>query len=143
MSGRNLEQNTRQVARNNRWEQGATARLTARDVAPVPIPERVGEPSVFEHVVYIIKENQTYDSLLGDMKEGNGDPKLCLFGEDVSPNHHAWAREFVLLDNAYTSGTNSADGHQWTVSAIGNGYIEQNYDAHRQERCVKGGKEQN
>ncbi|MFN7830227.1 MAG: YncE family protein, partial [Armatimonadota bacterium] len=59
LSGRDLDRNTRQVARNNRWEQGATARLSARDVAAVPIPERVGEPSVFEHVVYIIKENQT------------------------------------------------------------------------------------
>ena len=105
----------------------------------VPVPQRVGEPSVFEHVVYIIKENQTYDSLLGDMKEGNGDPKLCLFGEDVSPNHHALAREFVLLDNTYTSGTNSADGHQWTVSAIGNGYIEQNYDAHSRSYPYDGG----
>lgn len=139
LSARDLDRNTRQVARNNRWEQGATARLTARDVAAVPIPERVGEPSVFEHVVYIIKENQTYDSLLGDMKEGNGDPKLCLFGEDISPNHHALAREFVLLDNTYTSGTNSADGHQWTVSAVGNGYIEQNYDAHSRSYPYDGG----
>ncbi len=139
LSGSSLAQNTRQVAKNNRWEQGTIASLGARDVAPVPIPERVGEPSVFEHVIYIIKENQTYDSLLGDMKEGNGDPKLCLFGEDVSPNHHALAREFVLLDNTYTSGTNSADGHQWTVSAVGNGYIEQNYDAHSRSYPYDGG----
>ena len=139
VSGKALDGNTRQVAINNRWDLGAAAGLPARDVAPVPVPQRVGEPSVFEHVVYIIKENQTYDSLLGDMKEGNGDPKLCLFGEDVSPNHHALAREFVLLDNTYTSGTNSADGHQWTVSAIGNGYIEQNYDAHSRSYPYDGG----
>jgi len=73
------------------------------------------------------------------MKEGNGDPKLCLFVEDVSPNHHALAREYVLLDNTYTSGTNSADGHQWTVSAVGNGYIEQNYDAHSRSYPYDGG----
>ncbi len=139
LTGKNLDSNTRQVAANNRWNIGAASALPPRDVAAVPVPERVGEPSVFEHVVYIIKENQTYDSLLGDMKEGNGDPKLCLFGEDVSPNHHALAREFVLLDNTYTSGTNSADGHQWTVSAIGNSYIEQNYDAHSRSYPYDGG----
>lgn len=137
--GKTLDRNTRQVATNNRWNLGATSAMPPRDVAAVPVPERVGEPSVFEHVVYIIKENQTYDSLLGDMKEGNGDPKLCLFGEDVSPNHHALAREFVLLDNTYTSGTNSADGHQWSVSAVGNGYIEQNYDAHSRSYPYDGG----
>jgi WD40 repeat protein len=139
LTGKSLDSNTRQVAANNRWNIGAASALPPRDVPAVPVPERVGEPSVFEHVVYIIKENQTYDSLLGDMKDGNGDPKLCLFGEDVSPNHHALAREFVLLDNTYTSGTNSADGHQWTVSAIGNGYIEQNYDAHSRSYPYDGG----
>ena len=74
-----------------------------------------------------LQENHTYDSTLGDMKEGNGNAQLCIFGEDVTPNQHALSRQWVLLDNTYTSGTNSADGHQWTVSGVANGYIEQNY----------------
>ncbi|HVK04511.1 MAG TPA: bifunctional YncE family protein/alkaline phosphatase family protein [Armatimonadaceae bacterium] len=129
----------RRVAENNRWGMSATPLTPRRDAKPVPVPERVGEPSVFKHVVFIIKENQTYDSLLGDMPEGNGDPKLCLFGEEVTPNHHALARQFVLLDNTFTSGTNSADGHQWTVSSVANGYIEQNYAAHSRSYPYDGG----
>lgn len=125
------------VAQNNRW--GMSELSARRGVAPVPIPERVGEPSVFKHVVYIIKENQTYDYVFGDMKEGNGDPKLALFPEEVTPNHHALARQFVLLDNTYTSGTNSADGHQWSVSGVANGYMEQNYAAHARSYPYDGG----
>ncbi|WP_395140492.1 bifunctional YncE family protein/alkaline phosphatase family protein, partial [Armatimonas sp.] len=125
------------VAQNNRW--GMAEKPARRGVAPVPVPERVGEPSVFKHVVYIIKENQTYDYVFGDMKEGNGEPKLCVFPEEVTPNHHALARQFVLLDNTYTSGTNSADGHQWSVSSVGNGYIEQNYAAHSRSYPYDGG----
>ncbi len=133
---RDLARMTRQVAENNRWGRELPAR---RSYKPVPIPERVGEPSVFKHVVYIIKENHTYDLDLGDMPEGNGDPKLTLFGEQVTPNGHAMAREFVLLDNTYTSGTNSADGHQWVASSIANGYIEQNYNAHIRSYPYDGG----
>ena len=70
---------------------------------PRPVPQRVGEPSVFKHVVYVIKENRTYDQVLGDMKEGNGDSSLCVFGERVTPNQHKLARDFVLLDNTYCS----------------------------------------
>jgi len=128
----------RQVAANNRWGMSASVK-PRRNARAVPVPERVGEPSVFKHVVYIIKENQTYDSLMGDMPEGNGDKSLCLFGEQVSPNHHALGRQFVLLDNTYTSGTNSADGHQWTVSSVANGYIEQNYAAHTRSYPYDGG----
>jgi DNA-binding beta-propeller fold protein YncE len=128
---------TARVAENNRW--GMEEKPARRGMKPVPIPERVGEPSVFKHVVYIIKENQTYDGVFGDMKEGNGDPKLCTFPEEVTPNHHALARQFVLLDNTYTSGTNSADGHQWTVSGVGNAYIEQNYAAHTRSYPYDGG----
>jgi len=127
---------TARVAANNRWAAEAPARRNRR---PVPVPERVGEPSVFKHVVYIIKENHTYDQDLGDMKEGNGDPSLCSFGEEITPNQHALAREFVLLDNTYTSGTNSADGHQWTGSAIANGYQEQNYSSNARSYPYDGG----
>lgn len=127
---------TRRVATNNRWRPTLQAR---RGRKPVPVPERVGEPSVFRHVVYIIKENHTYDSTLGDMPEGNGDASLTLFGERITPNHHALAREFVLLDNTYTSGTNSADGHQWTSSSVANGYMEQNYSANVRSYPYNGG----
>jgi len=95
-----------------------------RDQPPRPVPERSGEPSVFKHVVYVIKENRTYDQILGDMPEGNGDTNLCTFGERYTPNQHKIAREFVLLDNMYCSGLRSADGHQWTDSALANEYIE-------------------
>jgi YVTN family beta-propeller protein len=128
---------TRQVALNNGW--GKTELPPRANVAAVPIPERVGEPSLFKHVVFIIKENHTYDSTLGDMKEGNGEASLCTFGEEITPNQHALARQWVLLDNTYTSGTNSADGHQWTMSAVANGYMEQNYSAHSRSYPYDGG----
>ncbi len=127
---------TAQVSSNNRW---GMAELPARSgEKPVPVPERVGEPSVFSHVVYIIKENHTYDLDFGDMPEGNGDKQLCLFGENVTPNEHALARQFVLLDNTYASGTNSGDGHQWTDSAIANAYLEQNFRAYARSYPVTG-----
>jgi hypothetical protein len=95
--------------------------------APRPVPERAGEPSVFQHVVYIIKENRTYDQVLGDMKEGNGDPSLCIFGEWETPNQHKLARQFVLLDNTYCSGILSADGHQWADTALATDYMERSF----------------
>lgn len=131
-----LDAFTAQVGKNNRWGQELAARP---NVAPVPVPERVGEPSVFKRVVYIIKENLTYDTVFGDMKEGNGNAKLCLFPEPISPNHHALARQFVLLDNTFTSGTNSADGHQWSAAALANAYMEQNYSAHVRSYPYDGG----
>ncbi|RME96029.1 MAG: phosphoesterase, partial [Verrucomicrobia bacterium] len=94
---------------------------------PRPIPERIGEPSLIKHVVYIIKENRTYDQVLGDMPEGNGDPGLCIFGERVTPNQHKLAREFVLLDNTYCAGILSADGHQWSTTAFGTDYLERSF----------------
>ncbi|MEZ6014866.1 MAG: alkaline phosphatase family protein [Planctomycetota bacterium] len=98
-----------------------------KGVAPVAIPERIGEPSLIEHVVYIIKENRTYDQVLGDMPEGDGDPTLCIYGEDVTPNQHALAREFALLDNTYCAGILSADGHNWSTSAFGTDYLERSF----------------
>ncbi len=89
-----------------------------------PIPTRPGAATPIKHVIYIIKENRTYDQMLGDMKEGNGDPSLVLFGEDVSPNHHKLAREFVLLDNFYVNADVSADGHAWSTAAIASDYIQ-------------------
>jgi hypothetical protein len=98
-------------------------------VRPVPVPERHGEPSLFEHVLYIIKENRTYDQVFGDIKQGNGDPRLCIFGEETTPNHHKLVNEFVLLDNFYCSGVVSADGHSWADSAYVTDYLEKAFGA--------------
>lgn len=94
---------------------------------PVPVPERVGEPSVFDYVVYIIKENRTYDQVFGDMPKGNGDPSLCIFPRKITPNHHALAEQFVLLDNFYCNGVNSADGHSWATEGNVTDYMEKSF----------------
>ena len=92
-----------------------------------PIPFKIGDSSPIKYVFYIIKENRTYDQVLGDMPEGNGDPKLCLFGEKITPNLHALSREFVLLDNFYVDGEVSADGHNWSLGAYSNDYLEKTW----------------
>ncbi|PHN01015.1 hypothetical protein CRP01_39100 [Flavilitoribacter nigricans DSM 23189 = NBRC 102662] len=89
-----------------------------------PIPRRVGEPSPIKYVFYVIKENRTYDQIFGDIPEGNGDPSLCLFPDSVSPNHHALANSFVLLDNFYVDAEVSADGHNWSMGAYATDYTE-------------------
>jgi YVTN family beta-propeller protein len=99
----------------------------ARGQRPVPVPERVGEPSVFEHVVYIIKENRTYDQVFGDLTQGNGDPSLCIFGRDVTPNQHALAEQFVLLDHFYCNGVLSADGHCWATEGNVTDHLEKSF----------------
>ncbi len=92
-----------------------------------PIPMKVGEASPIKYVFYIVKENRTYDQVLGDMPEGNGDKNLCLFGEKVTPNLHALSREFVLLDNFYVDGEVSADGHNWSLGAYSTDYLEKTW----------------
>ncbi|HPE77647.1 MAG TPA: beta-propeller fold lactonase family protein [Draconibacterium sp.] len=92
-----------------------------------PVPSVVGEKSPIKYVFYIIKENRTYDQVLGDIPEGNGDPNLVLFGKDVTPNQHAIAQQFVLLDNFYVDGEVSADGHNWTMGAYATDYLEKNW----------------
>ncbi|MDB5014841.1 MAG: bifunctional YncE family protein/alkaline phosphatase family protein, partial [Daejeonella sp.] len=92
-----------------------------------PIPGKVGEKSPIKHVFYVIKENRTYDQVLGDMKEGNGDTSLCIFPERVTPNHHALARQFVLLDNFYVDAEVSADGHNWSMAAYATDYVEKTW----------------
>lgn len=94
------------------------------NVPPRPVPERIGEPSVFKHVVYIIKENRTYDQVYGDLPQGRGMKALCVFGDSVTPNQHKLALEYGLLDNYYVSGKSSAEGHQWTDAGIVSDYIE-------------------
>jgi len=96
----------------------------------VPVPIRPGERSVFRHVLYIIKENKTYDQVFGGMKQGNGDSSLCQFGRNVTPNHHAIAETFVLLDNTYCNGVLSADGHQWTDEGYVTDYLEKSFGGH-------------
>ncbi|MDX2149351.1 MAG: bifunctional YncE family protein/alkaline phosphatase family protein [Bryobacteraceae bacterium] len=116
---------TTAVAENNRLSIGP-AKPAARPnlrAEPVAIPARSGEPSLIEHVVYIIKENRTYDQVFGDLPQGNGDPSLVMFGEDVTPNHRRLAKQFVLLDNFYATGGNSADGHQWLTQGNEVGYV--------------------
>jgi len=130
-----LDSYTTAVAENNHV---ATARLQltnsqSQNVTAQPVPARAGDPSLIEHVVYIIKENRTYDQLFGDLPKGNGDPSLVMFGADVTPNHRKLATEFVLLDNFYATGGNSGDGHQWvtqaneTSYALWPGYVGRSY----------------
>ncbi len=115
---------------NMRYPKLREALLPARpDQAPRPVPERAGEPSVFKHVIYVIKENRSYDQVLGDVEEGNGYADLCTFGLKYTPNQHKLAREFVLLDNTYCAGVQSGDGHQWTDSGIANDYVERQLTA--------------
>lgn len=120
-----LAKQTEQVRKNNRQTLAmAGLEPPRKDAPPVPLPERHGEPSLFRHVIYIIKENRTYDQVLGGLKEGRGDPRLVLYGEEITPNHHALAREFTLFDNFYCSGVLSADGHTWCNEAYVGDYIE-------------------
>jgi YVTN family beta-propeller protein len=131
-----LSNYTTAVAENNHLAIGpvkSNSPASVRRVPPVAIPQRAGEPSLIEHVVFIVKENRTYDQVFGDMEQGNGDPSLVLFGEDVTPNHHRLASQFVLLDNFYATGGNSGDGHQWltqaneTAYALWPGYTGRSY----------------
>jgi YVTN family beta-propeller protein len=98
------------------------------------IPRSVGEKSAIKHVIYIIKENRTYDQVFGDIKEGNGDPSLTLFGEEVTPNLHALVREFVLLDNFYCDAEVSADGHNWSMGAYATDYVEKTWPSQYSRR---------
>ncbi len=111
-----------------------------------PIPSKPGEPSPIQHILYIVKENRTYDQVLGDMKEGNGDASLVLFGDRITPNLHKLAREFVLFDNFYVNSDVSADGHGWATAAIAPDYAQRmwpnsyagrrkHYDYEGQERA--------
>ncbi|HEV3263025.1 MAG TPA: alkaline phosphatase family protein [Gemmataceae bacterium] len=103
-----------------RADQGVSAAAPAHN----PIPGKVGGPSPIKHCIYVIKENRTYDQVFGDIKEGNGDPDLCIFPEKIMPNHHRLARQFVLLDNFYVDGEVSADGHQWSMGAYATDFVE-------------------
>ena len=119
---------TREVNENNRLAYSMAGLEPPRiETKPIPIPERHGEPSCIKHVVYIIKENRTYDQVFGDMPEGNGEPKFVHFGENVTPNQHALARQFTLFDNFYCSGVLSIDGHSWVNEAYCTDYLEKSF----------------
>ncbi|TWR26269.1 bifunctional YncE family protein/alkaline phosphatase family protein [Mucilaginibacter achroorhodeus] len=92
-----------------------------------PIPRRVGEKSPIKYVFYIIKENRTYDQVLGDMPQGNGDSSLCIFGKKTTPNLHAIASEFALMDNFYVDAEVSADGHNWSMAAYATDFVEKTW----------------
>lgn len=92
--------------------------------APTILPQGVGVPTPIQHVIYIIKENRTYDQVFGDLKGTNGDPALTIFGEEITPNQHALARQYVVLDNLYCDGEVSVDGHSWSDSAYATDFNE-------------------
>jgi YVTN family beta-propeller protein len=111
------------VRANNGWD--AIDTTPARKGVPAKaIPDHVGEPSPIKHVIYVIKENRTYDQVLGDDPRGNGDVALTQFGREITPNQHLLARQFPLVDNFYDSGQLSADGHQWVVQGDSPDYLE-------------------
>ena len=125
-----LKKYTQTVIACNQLERLKTTKLPARaEVLPKPVPERIGEPSVFKHVLYIIKENRTYDQVLGDVAKGNGDSSLCVFGKEVTPNIHRLVEQFQLMDNFFVSGKCSAEGHSWTDASIVTDYVEKNVRA--------------
>ncbi len=132
---------TDQVLRNSPYKRDS---LYTRTVPPShPIYSEAGVKPKIEHVIYVVKENRTYDQVLGDLGIGNGDPSLTLFTEDSSPNHHKLAREFVLLDNFYVSADVSADGHNWSTSAIAPAYVQRlwpnSYAGRRRHYDYEGG----
>ncbi|HEX7446388.1 MAG TPA: bifunctional YncE family protein/alkaline phosphatase family protein, partial [Pirellulales bacterium] len=92
-----------------------------------PIPAKPGDASPIKYCIYVIKENRTYDQVFGDLPEGNGEADLCIFPEAVTPNHHALAREFVLLDNFYVESEVSADGHEWSMAAYATDFVEKSW----------------
>ena len=101
--------------------------ITSKGEVGNPVPMKVGDKSPIKYVFYIIKENRTYDQVLGDVKNGNGDTSLVLFGEKITPNQHKLVNEFVLLDNFYCDGEVSADGHNWSMGAYATDFLEKTW----------------
>jgi YVTN family beta-propeller protein len=121
-----IHSETAKVFEQNGWSNGdvAVAHGEEKGKKPVPVPARLGDPSTIKHVFLIVKENRTYDQVLGDLPQGNGYPALTQFGENVTPNQHALAEQFGLYDNTYDIGTNSAEGHNWLMQADNPEYTE-------------------
>ncbi|MFI6491626.1 alkaline phosphatase family protein [Streptomyces sp. NPDC050564] len=120
-----IRSETAKVFKQNGWSRGSVSLNEGKNKAkPVPVPQRLGEPSTIKHVFLLVKENRTYDQVFGDVSQGNGDPSLAQFGENVTPNQHALAKQFGLYDNTYDIGTNSAEGHNWLMQADDPEYTE-------------------
>jgi len=115
---------TATVFAQNGWTKSDVQKATGKKAASAPVPTRIGDPSPIKHVFLIVKENRTYDQILGDDSRGNGDPTLTQFGRKVTPNQHALARQFGLYDNFYDVGTNSAEGHNWVMQGDNPEYTE-------------------
>jgi YVTN family beta-propeller protein len=129
-----LKKMTAQVYENAPYRDELLTRPRSAPAAKHPIPSQVGGKSPMRHVIYIIKENRTYDQVLGDLPQGNGDPRLTIFGRQVTPNHHAIAEQYVLFDNLYCDGEVSVDGHSWSNAAYATDFNEKywppNYGGH-------------
>jgi YVTN family beta-propeller protein len=124
-----LERYTEQVIRSNGFDERDGVRVADNEGehSGSVIPRRVGDPSPIKHVIYIVKENRTYDQVFGDLGKGNGDPNLTLFTDDSAPNIRNLARRFVLLDNYYAASEVSADGWSWSTEATANGYDQKSW----------------
>jgi YVTN family beta-propeller protein len=111
---------TKEVLRNN----NSAGEWTTKPTSPQhPVPMSTGQASPIKHVFYVMKENRTYDQLFGDLKQANGDPSLVQFGRDVTPNHHALAEQFVILDNFFAPGDQSALGHRWCTQGYASDWV--------------------
>ncbi|MEV5743183.1 alkaline phosphatase family protein [Microbispora rosea] len=119
-----IAKSTATVFEQNGWGKNDVKIAHGNKQKAEPVPKRLGDPSTIKHVFLIVKENRTYDQVLGDIPEGNGDPSLAQYGENVTPNQHALARQFGLYDNTYDIGTNSAEGHNWLMQADNPEYTE-------------------
>jgi len=118
---RTLQTMTRQVFQNNHWDLTRNIESASGGnpkAKPVAIPAKIGDPSLIKHVFLIIRENRTYDQVLGDVAAGNGDTSLAVFGGQDTPNVHNLITRFPLLDNFYDPSRQSADGHQWITEAL-------------------------
>ncbi|GIH63625.1 bifunctional YncE family protein/alkaline phosphatase family protein [Microbispora siamensis] len=119
-----IAKSTATVFAQNGWGKNDVKQAQGNKQKAEAVPKRLGDPSTIKHVFLIVKENRTYDQLFGDMPQGNGDPSLAQYGENVTPNQHALAKQFGLYDNTYAIGTNSAEGHSWLMQANNPEYTE-------------------
>jgi YVTN family beta-propeller protein len=138
-SAAGLKTDTKTVFADNAWNLTPTINSGAADTVPAVIPKQIGGTSPIKHVVVIVKENRTYDQVLGDLGMGSGDPALAQFGKNVTPNLHALAKRFGDMDNFYDEGTLSADGHNWLTQANANDYNEKEFGAFYRSYPSQGG----
>jgi YVTN family beta-propeller protein len=124
-----LEHDTAQVARNNHFPDAEATQAAGVQATDSVVPRRPGETSPIKHVIYVVKENRTYDQVLGSLGKGNGDPALNLFDDSSAPNIRSLARQFVTLDNFYAAAEVSADGWNWSTAATANTYTQKTWEA--------------